>query len=81
VRQARTTYRLDDAEGTTRSTTYDLGPIGGYIWYPTRTGLYLQLWGSLSRNIYETRSPTIGTRTFEQLPLTPYLAVHVGFEI
>ncbi len=82
VRYLRLRISHDD-EGSARADVSELSPeaIGGYRWFPTAYGLYVQPWAGLSFTAYRRGEPIVGMRTYEPLPLQLFFTVNIGWEL
>lgn len=81
LRMLRLRYTHDDAAGLDAETT-EVSPeaIGGYRWFPTRHGFYVQPWVGLSVTAYRSGDLDVGTQTYDPLPVQLFATVNLGWE-
>ena len=81
VRYLRVRYELDAAPGE-QTTVSEVSPeaIIGYQWHPFHNELYLQPWLALGVVLSRDKSPTVGGRTYDELPISPFFTVNIGWE-
>jgi hypothetical protein len=82
VRLLRYEYEHDDFPGQIAHVT-EISPelIGGYQWHPFHNGFYLQPWVAFGVALYHSASPIVGTHTYQELPVSPFATVNVGWEL
>jgi hypothetical protein len=85
VRLLRLRYRHESEAGEAEAT--DLAPeaIAAYQWHPlpngAARGLYVQPWIGLSATVLSRGERTVGSRTYEPLPIQPFFTVNIGWEL
>jgi len=81
MRYLRLRYRRDDVPGA-EATVGELSPeaIVAYQWHPFRNGFYLQPWLALGVVLSHHGEATVGARTYDELPVSPFFTVNVGWE-
>lgn len=85
VRFLRLRYRHEAEAGEAEAS--DLAPeaIAAYQWHPlpngAARGLYVQPWIGLSATVLSRGERTVGTRTYEPLPIQPFFTVNIGWEL
>lgn len=81
LRLLRLEYRHDDVPGNQSQVT-EVSPeaIVGYQWHPFHNGFYLQPWIALGVTVWRNRTATVGPYTYDELPISPFATVNVGWE-
>lgn len=81
VRLLRVEYHHDDEPGAEAHVT-EVSPeaIVGYQWHPFHNGFYVQPWFALGVAIWRNHEGTVGTHTYDELPVSPFFTVNVGWE-
>jgi len=82
VRFLRVRYTRDDTPGAATDIE-EVSPeaIVGYQWHPLHNGFYLQPWLALGVRAYRSADPTVGARTYQELPVSPFFTVNIGYEL
>jgi hypothetical protein len=81
MRYLRFRYTHDDAPGE-RADVSELSPeaIVGYQWHPFKNGFYLQPWLALGIVLHRSAEPTVSGHTYDELPVSPFFTVNIGWE-
>ncbi|HEY4182781.1 MAG TPA: hypothetical protein VGM90_38380 [Kofleriaceae bacterium] len=81
LRLLRIRYEHDDVPGTEAHVT-ELSPeaIVGYQWHPFHNGFYLQPWLALGVTVWKNHPGKVGTYTYDELPISPFFTVNIGWE-
>jgi hypothetical protein len=81
VRYLRFRYSHDAVPGDHVNVS-EISPeaIVGYQWHPFHDGFYLQPWLALGVAVWHRGSPTVGGQTYDELPVSPFFTVNVGWE-
>jgi hypothetical protein len=81
LRYLRLRYRHADEPGTEADVS-ELSPeaIAGYQWHPFGNGFYVQPWLGLSFTLWKDGERTVGTHTYDAMPIQPFFTVNIGFE-
>ncbi len=63
--------------------TWEIGPeaIAGYKWHPTRHGFYVMPWVALGVTLYRSDDATVGTHTYDPMPVNLFATVNLGWEV
>lgn len=82
LRYLRLRYQHEDVPGV-ETTVGEVSPevIVGYQWHPFHNGFYLQPWFALGVVVSHDGEPTVGTHTYDELPVSPFFTVNVGWEL
>ena len=54
--------------------------IVAYQWHPFHNGFYLQPWLALGIAVSHSAPAVVGTRTYDELPVSPFATVNIGWE-
>jgi hypothetical protein len=81
VRYLRWRYTHDDFPGE-RTNVTQISPeaIVGYQWHPFKNGFYLQPWLALGVVASRSADPIVGTREYDEMPISTFFTVNVGYE-
>jgi hypothetical protein len=79
----RETYHHVSAPGeSAKSTMIDPSPLAGYRWFPASRGPYIMAFAKLGVPIRVSGDTKVGDMNVEwRLPISPYIGVHLGWEI
>ncbi|HEY4183177.1 MAG TPA: hypothetical protein VGM90_40415 [Kofleriaceae bacterium] len=81
VRLLRIRYEHDDVLDMEDHVT-EVSPeaIVGYQWHPFHNGFYLQPWLALGVTVWRNHPGTVGTYSYDELPISPFFTVNIGWE-
>lgn len=81
LRYLRYRYTHDDAPGQHADQTV-LSPevIAAYQWHPFDNGFYVQPWLALGVALLHRGTATVGAHRYDELPVSPFFTVNLGWE-
>jgi len=81
LRYLRLRFEHDDFPNM-RAELTEISPeaIVGYQWHPFHNGFYLQPWLALGIVLHRSGEPKVGDRTYDELPISPFFTVNIGWE-
>jgi hypothetical protein len=81
IRYLRIRYQHDDVLGEEAHVS-EVSPeaIVAYQWHPFDNGFYVQPWFALGVTLWRDGDATVGGHTYEELPVSPFFTVNIGYE-